>query len=54
MDTIVSGNLSTRYDGGRAVILLHDGGTDRSQTVAALDRLIPTLKAQGYRFVQIC
>ncbi len=54
VDTIVSGNLSTRYDGGRAVILLHDGGTDRSQTVAALDRLIPTLKAQGYRFVQIC
>lgn len=54
VDTIVSGNLSTRYDGGRAVILLHDGGTERTQTVAALDRLIPTLKAQGYRFVQIC
>ncbi|MEO6629900.1 MAG: polysaccharide deacetylase family protein, partial [Aquihabitans sp.] len=54
VDTIVAGNLSTRYDGGRAVILLHDSGTDRTQTVAALDRLIPTLKAQGYRFVQIC
>ena len=53
-DAIVSGNLNTRWDGGRAVILLHDGGTERTQTIAAVDRLIPTLKAQGYRFVQIC
>jgi peptidoglycan/xylan/chitin deacetylase (PgdA/CDA1 family) len=54
VDAIVAGNLDTRYDGGRAVLLLHDGGTDRTQTVAALDRLIPALKAQGYRFVQLC
>jgi cellulose synthase/poly-beta-1,6-N-acetylglucosamine synthase-like glycosyltransferase/peptidoglycan/xylan/chitin deacetylase (PgdA/CDA1 family) len=33
-----------------AVVLLHDAGGDRSQTVAALDRLIPALKARGYRF----
>jgi peptidoglycan/xylan/chitin deacetylase (PgdA/CDA1 family) len=32
------------------IILLHDGGGDRSQTVAALDRLLPILKAQGYAF----
>jgi cellulose synthase/poly-beta-1,6-N-acetylglucosamine synthase-like glycosyltransferase/peptidoglycan/xylan/chitin deacetylase (PgdA/CDA1 family) len=34
-----------------AVIMLHDGGGDRSQTVAALARLVPALKARGYRFV---
>ena len=33
-----------------AVIMLHDGGGDRSQTVAALDRLIPALQAHGYTF----
>ena len=33
------------------VVLLHDGGGDRSQTVAALPRIIAALKAQGYHFV---
>jgi peptidoglycan/xylan/chitin deacetylase (PgdA/CDA1 family) len=33
-----------------AIVLLHDGGSDRSQTVAALDRLIPMLKDAGYSF----
>lgn len=33
-----------------AIVLMHDGGGDRSQTVAALDRLIPVLKAAGYSF----
>jgi peptidoglycan/xylan/chitin deacetylase (PgdA/CDA1 family)/GT2 family glycosyltransferase len=33
------------------IILLHDGGGDRSETVAALPRIIATLRAEGYRFV---
>lgn len=33
-----------------AIVLMHDGGGDRSQTVAALDRLIPMLKSAGYSF----
>ncbi|MET0270611.1 MAG: glycosyltransferase, partial [Sphingomonas sp.] len=33
------------------VILLHDGGGDRAQTVAALPRIIAGLQARGYRFV---
>lgn len=33
-----------------AVIMLHDGGGDRSQTVAALDRLIVDLQQRGYTF----
>ena len=33
-----------------AVVLLHDGGGDRSQTVEAVDQIIPELRAQGWRF----
>jgi peptidoglycan/xylan/chitin deacetylase (PgdA/CDA1 family) len=33
-----------------AIILLHDGGGDRSQTLAALPRIIAGLEAQGYTF----
>jgi peptidoglycan/xylan/chitin deacetylase (PgdA/CDA1 family) len=36
-----------------AVILLHDGGGDRSQTVAALGTIIDTLRARGYDFVTL-
>lgn len=32
-----------------AVVLLHDGGGDRSQTVEAVDRIIPRLRAKGWR-----
>lgn len=32
------------------IILLHDGGGDRSQTVAAVARLIPRLRADGWTF----
>ncbi|MGD9526116.1 polysaccharide deacetylase family protein [Pseudonocardia sp.] len=34
-----------------AVILLHDGGGNRDQTMAALEQLLPWLGQQGYRFV---
>ncbi|GAA3799896.1 polysaccharide deacetylase family protein [Streptomyces coacervatus] len=33
-----------------STVLFHDGGGDRSQTVAALTDLLPRLKAQGYAF----
>ncbi|KOV21901.1 bifunctional polysaccharide deacetylase/glycosyltransferase family 2 protein [Streptomyces heliomycini] len=39
--------------GRGTVVLLHDSGGDRSQTVRALDILIPRLQAQGYRFTTI-
>ncbi|WP_194891936.1 polysaccharide deacetylase family protein [Catenulispora pinisilvae] len=35
-----------------SIILEHDGGGDRSQTVAALRRFIPQLLEAGYHFVQ--
>jgi len=35
----------------RNVVLLHDGGGDRSETVAALPVIIDRLRAEGYTFV---
>jgi len=35
------------------IILMHDGGGDRSQTVAALRELIPRLRARGFTFVSL-
>ncbi len=35
------------------IILLHDSGGDRSETVAALPKLIDTLRAKGYQFVPV-
>lgn len=35
------------------VVLLHDGGGERSQTIAALPRIIDSLRAQGYQFVTV-
>ena len=29
---------------------MHDGGGNRSQSVAALAQILPQLKAKGYRF----
>jgi peptidoglycan/xylan/chitin deacetylase (PgdA/CDA1 family)/GT2 family glycosyltransferase len=36
-----------------AVVMMHDSGGDRSQTVAALDVILPRMQAQGYRFVTV-
>ncbi len=36
-----------------AIVLMHDGGGNRSRTVQALPQIIDGLKAQGYRFVTI-
>ena len=44
--------LSEAADG--KIILLHDGGGNRAQTVAALDTILQELTAQGYRFETLC
>ena len=36
-----------------SIVLLHDGGGDRTVTVAALPVLIDTLRAHGYQIVQV-
>jgi cellulose synthase/poly-beta-1,6-N-acetylglucosamine synthase-like glycosyltransferase/peptidoglycan/xylan/chitin deacetylase (PgdA/CDA1 family)/spore germination protein YaaH len=42
-----------RADLRGSVILMHDGGGDRSATVAALPLLITTLRAKGYELVPV-
>jgi peptidoglycan-N-acetylglucosamine deacetylase len=49
-DHIVSTVMGHTHTG--SIILEHDGGGDRSQTVAALAKFLPQLLAAGYRFVQ--
>jgi len=38
----------------RQVILMHDGGGDRSQTIAALPWIIQGLRDRGFQFVAVC
>jgi cellulose synthase/poly-beta-1,6-N-acetylglucosamine synthase-like glycosyltransferase/spore germination protein YaaH/peptidoglycan/xylan/chitin deacetylase (PgdA/CDA1 family) len=48
---IVASVLRQADDGN--VILFHDGGGDRSQTVIALPQVIDALRARGYEFVSV-
>ncbi|MEV1287456.1 bifunctional polysaccharide deacetylase/glycosyltransferase family 2 protein [Micromonospora sp. NPDC049679] len=52
VEAIVSAASPPRRGDG-ATVLMHDGGGDRSQTVAALDQLLPVLMKQGYRFTTV-
>jgi poly-beta-1,6 N-acetyl-D-glucosamine synthase len=45
-------NSTPENDAG-AIVLMHDAGGDRSQTVEALPRLIEVLKDRGYRFTTV-
>jgi peptidoglycan/xylan/chitin deacetylase (PgdA/CDA1 family) len=49
--TIVARSTPAAGQGG--VVLLHDGGGDRRQTVEAVDRLITRLRAEGYQFATV-
>ena len=37
-----------------AIVILHDGGGNRSQTVAALPAIIRGIRAAGYQIVPVC
>ncbi|MGG0239981.1 polysaccharide deacetylase family protein [Bacillus rhizoplanae] len=50
-DKIVNHVLKNAKSGD--IVLLHDGGSDRSQTVEALKEILPALQKQGYRFVKV-
>ncbi|WP_306184768.1 MULTISPECIES: bifunctional polysaccharide deacetylase/glycosyltransferase family 2 protein [unclassified Streptomyces] len=45
-------NATPRGTAGQ-IVLMHDAGGDRAQTVAALDVLVPRLKAEGFRFATV-
>lgn len=36
-----------------SIVLMHDGGGDRSGTLAALPQIVATLRARGYRFATV-
>jgi cellulose synthase/poly-beta-1,6-N-acetylglucosamine synthase-like glycosyltransferase/peptidoglycan/xylan/chitin deacetylase (PgdA/CDA1 family)/spore germination protein YaaH len=48
---IVDATLRQADEGN--IVLFHDGGGDRSQTVAALPTIIDALRARGYQFVSV-
>ena len=41
---------ATPKNGKGAIVLMHDSGGDRHQTVQALDRLLPDMQDKGYEF----
>src|SRR5437870_6410202 len=49
--TIVQNAISEAAEGN--IVLLHDGGGDRSQTLIALPQLIDALRAEGYEFASV-
>jgi len=57
VDRIVQATLqqvaSATPDRSEQIILLHDGGGDRAQTVAALPRIIDGLREKGYQLVPV-
>jgi peptidoglycan/xylan/chitin deacetylase (PgdA/CDA1 family)/glycosyltransferase involved in cell wall biosynthesis len=48
----VVANSTPRGSAGQ-ILLMHDSGGDRTQTLAALQQLIPKLKARGFRFTTV-
>lgn len=53
IDETIAGVEASRRDFSGNVVLLHDSGGDRSETVAALPVIIRELRARGYRFVPV-
>jgi cellulose synthase/poly-beta-1,6-N-acetylglucosamine synthase-like glycosyltransferase/peptidoglycan/xylan/chitin deacetylase (PgdA/CDA1 family)/spore germination protein YaaH len=53
VERTIAGVTSPDPDLRGQVVLLHDGGGDRAQTVEALPGLINELRARGYKFVTV-
>jgi cellulose synthase/poly-beta-1,6-N-acetylglucosamine synthase-like glycosyltransferase/spore germination protein YaaH/peptidoglycan/xylan/chitin deacetylase (PgdA/CDA1 family) len=53
VDTIVQRVVADVQTSKGNIILMHDGGGDRSHTVAALPQIIDGLRAKGYEFVSV-
>ena len=51
VDTIVDNVLKAAKPG--AIVLMHDAGGDRSQTIAALPRIVAGLRERGYKLVSV-
>lgn len=49
---VISKNATPKHGKG-AVVLMHDSGGDRSQTVAALGHFLPKMQDKGYEFTNL-
>ncbi|WP_083300768.1 polysaccharide deacetylase family protein [Jeongeupia sp. USM3] len=52
-DPVEIEKMVTDYLHPEAIVLMHDGGGARDRTIAAVDAMIPKLKAQGYTLVTV-
>jgi cellulose synthase/poly-beta-1,6-N-acetylglucosamine synthase-like glycosyltransferase/peptidoglycan/xylan/chitin deacetylase (PgdA/CDA1 family)/spore germination protein YaaH len=52
-DEIVQKVVRDVTGGVGRIVVLHDGGGDRSRTVAAIRKLVPELRRRGYEFVSL-
>jgi peptidoglycan-N-acetylglucosamine deacetylase len=50
---VIAGRVLSRVRSGD-VVLFHDGGGNRVQTLAALDQVLSALSARGFRFSALC
>jgi peptidoglycan-N-acetylglucosamine deacetylase len=53
IDTIIRNATPKPEDPAGSVVLMHDAGGDRSETVAALDKWIPLMKQKGFKFATV-
>ncbi len=51
---VIVARILSAANGHALVVGLHDGGSDRTRTVAALPKIIDGLASAGYRFVSLC
>ncbi|TXS36134.1 glycosyltransferase [Streptomyces sp. or43] len=49
---VISRNATPKHGKG-AIVLMHDSGGDRSQTVAALGHFLPKMQEKGYEFTNL-
>lgn len=53
VNKIVNNVVTQLKQSGSNIIVMHDAGGNRTQTVKALKKLIPLLKSEGYQFVNL-
>jgi peptidoglycan/xylan/chitin deacetylase (PgdA/CDA1 family) len=51
VDQIVKNVMTAVHPG--SIVLMHDGGGDRSQTALAVPKIVHRLRKQGYKFVTV-
>ena len=53
VDTIIRNATPKPDEPAGSIVLMHDAGGDRSETVAALDKWIPLMQAKGFKFATV-